>query len=98
MCLLFLNSKLITWYYRTITAEEGKVFAQIKIQLLKLLPIHTLEKERQMAFVEIVDKVLAAKAADPQADTRGLEAQIDKMVYLLYGLTEEEVQVVEGKG
>ncbi|GHT48768.1 hypothetical protein FACS1894102_2400 [Spirochaetia bacterium] len=43
-------------------------------------------------------KILAAKAADPQADTQGLEQEIDRMVYSLYGLTAEEVQVVEGKG
>jgi hypothetical protein len=40
---------------------------------------------------------LAAKAADPNADTDALETQIDKMVYKLYGLTVEEAQVVEGK-
>ncbi|GHV87863.1 hypothetical protein AGMMS50267_02230 [Spirochaetia bacterium] len=38
--------------------------------------------------------ILAAKAADPQADTRGQEAQIDGMVYELYGLMEDEVRVM----
>jgi len=30
-------------------------------------------------------------------DTSALERQIDKMVYKLYGLTEEEIAIVEGK-
>lgn len=30
-------------------------------------------------------------------DTTGLEKQIDQKVYELYGLTEEEIKVVEGK-
>jgi len=35
--------------------------------------------------------------ADPQADTSPLEREIFKLVYQLYGLTEDEVKVVEGK-
>ncbi len=34
----------------------------------------------------------------PFSDTSALERQIDEMVYALYGLTPEEVAVVEGKG
>jgi len=36
------------------------------------------------------------KQQDPAADTSALEAEIDRMVYDLYGLTEEEVRIVEG--
>ena len=32
-----------------------------------------------------------------QADTSALEAEIDGLVYGLYGLTEEEIGIVEGK-
>ncbi|QII09492.1 hypothetical protein KsCSTR_01130 [Candidatus Kuenenia stuttgartiensis] len=32
---------------------------------------------------------------DPQADTLALEKQIDIMVYKLYGLTYEEVKIIE---
>jgi adenine-specific DNA-methyltransferase len=37
-----------------------------------------------------------AKRINSQADTSDLEAQIDALVYELYGLTEEEIAVVEG--
>ena len=37
------------------------------------------------------------QSADPQADTSKLEAEIDQLVYQLYGLTEEEIKIVEGK-
>jgi len=40
---------------------------------------------------------IAAKKEYPQADTSWLEKEIDRLVYELYGLTEEEVKVVEGK-
>lgn len=37
------------------------------------------------------------KKADPQADTGAWETEIDRLVYELYGLSEEEIKVVEGK-
>jgi type II restriction/modification system DNA methylase subunit YeeA len=46
-------------------------------------------------FIDLVDKILAAKAADSKADTTALEQQIDNMVYRLYGLTAEEIKIVE---
>jgi hypothetical protein len=36
------------------------------------------------------------KKKDP-ADTSALEKQIDEMVYALYGLTPDEIAIVEGK-
>ena len=46
----------------------------------------------------LVDQILAEKQKDSNADTSALERQIDEMVYELYGLTPEEIAVVEGKG
>jgi hypothetical protein len=43
----------------------------------------------------LVNQILAAKEADPSADTTALEAEIDQLVYQLYGLTEEEIRIVE---
>jgi len=48
-------------------------------------------------FIALVHQILAAKQKDPHANTSDLEHQIDKMVYELYGLTPEEVEIVEGK-
>jgi hypothetical protein len=39
--------------------------------------------------------ILAAKRADGAADTAALEREIDERVYRLYGLTAEEVKIVE---
>lgn len=35
--------------------------------------------------------------ANLQADTSKLEGKIDQLVYELYGLTEEEIKIVEGE-
>ena len=99
-----LNSKLITWYYRSTTAEEGKVFAQIKIALLRFLPIKKAKQNQQKPFIALVNKILAiTKHADyqknpaKQTQVKEYENQIDQLVYQLYDLTEEEIKIVEGK-
>jgi adenine-specific DNA-methyltransferase len=39
---------------------------------------------------------MAAKKNDPKANTTEIEDKIDRMVYELYGLTAEEIAIVEG--
>lgn len=41
-------------------------------------------------------EILAAKRMNPAADTSQLEAEIDRHVYALYGLTDAEIALVEG--
>jgi hypothetical protein len=45
--------------------------------------------------VEIVERILLAKAKDNDADVATLESEIDQLVYQLYGLTEDEIKIVE---
>jgi adenine-specific DNA-methyltransferase len=42
-----------------------------------------------------VDSINELKKQPPPADTSALEAEIDQMVYQLYGLTEEEIGIIE---
>jgi adenine-specific DNA-methyltransferase len=44
----------------------------------------------------LADQVLQAKAADALSDTTDLESAIDLLVYGLFGLSDEEVALVEG--
>lgn len=60
------------------------------------MPFYPLSKELQTLLIQIVDQILTAKKFDPKADTSALEAEIDQLVYQLYGLTEAEIKIVEG--
>jgi adenine-specific DNA-methyltransferase len=62
---------------------------------LRNLPIPSVSESSQQPIVSLVDKIIAAKTANPQADTSALERQIDNLVYRLYNLTWEEVKVIE---
>ena len=61
------------------------------------IPIPTVTKAQQKQIVDLVDRILAAKKTDSTADTTALEAEIDKLVYELYGLTDEEISKIESK-
>lgn len=92
--LALLNSRFMTWYYRKNTAEEGKVFAQVKIELLRLLPIFVTSSDNQKFFVNIVAKInkLGKHDEDKLLEYR---KQIDKQIYKLYRLTDEEIEIIE---
>ncbi len=44
-----------------------------------------------------LDKILSAKKQNPQADTSQWEREIDRLVYELYRLSEEEIKIIENK-
>jgi len=68
-------------------------------EFIKICPPITHTTEPIVSQIEsLVDKILAAKKDNPQANTREWEKDIDKLVYKLYDLTEEEIKVIEEKG
>jgi hypothetical protein len=90
-----LNSKLATYLYRLFSLEEGRVLAQIKPSILKDIPLPEVSPLAQKPFIEKVNKIIALKSKDAEYDTPQIENEINQMVYQLYGLTEEEVEIVE---
>jgi hypothetical protein len=94
-----LNSRAVGFWI----ANEGdkakqNLFPRITMAAIKRLPIPTASwNEACKTIAVLVDRILAAKKANPAADISALESEIDALVYQLYGLTEEEIKVVEGK-
>ncbi|MBP5496538.1 MAG: Eco57I restriction-modification methylase domain-containing protein [Bacteroidales bacterium] len=95
--LALLNSSLLQWYYSTMFKGETELFPKIRIAQAKKLPIPIASKDKQQPIISLVDQILAVKRTNSSADTSALEREIDRLVYGLYGLKEEEVKVVEGK-
>ena len=90
------NSKLLNYIYQSISQERGKSQAQVKVKTVNELPLIVPDEEYQQPIVELVDRILKAKAADPDADVTVLEWDINDLVYELYGLTEDEIDEIEG--
>ncbi len=93
--LAILNSKLMDWYYGFIGKPKGKAREYFN-KPLALIPIKKISETEQKTYISLVDKILEAKQKGGE-DTRSYEAEIDKLVYALYGLTDEQIAVVEGR-
>lgn len=91
-----INSKLINWYYTNQFTNESTLTVNLSKEYLSQIPIIILSDEGQKLTIDKVDQILSLKKENPQADTGDLEKEIDIMVYELYGLTEEEIKIVEG--
>ncbi|MBL7803324.1 MAG: hypothetical protein JNL02_06280 [Saprospiraceae bacterium] len=90
-----LNSKLVWFYLNQVASKlQGGALAMQSPYVLSI-PVAPL-KEQEQPLTALVTRILALKRADPRADTVAEEAEIDRLVYGLYGLTEEEVRLVEG--
>ncbi|MCH7770720.1 MAG: hypothetical protein IIA49_06850 [Bacteroidetes bacterium] len=89
-----LNSKLIAFWLKHKGKMQGNNY-QIDKEPLLNIPIIKPSNSAQQPLIKIVDKILAKK--EKGEDKTELELEIDRMVYELYGLTEEEIAVVEGR-
>ena len=65
---------------------------------MKPFPVPPITEANRHLVTQIetrVDQILDAKRANPEADVSELDNAIDKIVYLLYDLTPEEIAIVE---
>ena len=92
-----LNSTLITWMISNTALTTGLGLTQWKKFVVERLPIPKITAAKQLPFIRQVDRILKAKAIDPDADTSEIEEEIDWLVYDLYGLTNAEVAALEGE-
>ena len=91
-----LNARLTQYFFEVSNPQMvGKVFAEIKVIYVERLPIPTPSPEKQKSVERLVDRILAAKRREAEADVSALEREIDVLVYALYGLTKEEIALVE---
>ena len=93
--LALLNSSLLQWYYATMFKGDTELFPKIRIAQAKQLPIFKASMEQQQPIIELVDRILEKKRSNPNADTSASEREIDRLVYKLYNLTDEEIAVIE---
>ena len=87
-----LNSKAVRFWHKKVFPEG----LHIKIYQLKEIPIPSIKEEEQKPFIMLVNQILAIKRRNISEDTSDLESEIDHLVYNLYGLTEEEIKIIEG--
>jgi hypothetical protein len=88
-----LNSSLFFFLFQSILPKLRGDFFEPSYVYFKEFPIIEQEDDE---VNRLVKECLDRKKQNPSADTSDLENQIDRLVYQLYGLTEEEIRIVEG--
>jgi len=94
-----LNSNITKWIFPKIASdigESGQRYFKIFVEKIPVPPITPSNQPIVSQIESLVDKILAAKKENPQADTGTWEREIDGLVYKLYELTEEEIRIIEG--
>ena len=95
--LAILNSALMAYYFKKKYNRQDKTFPEIRIYELASLPMPKgIPARVATELTRLVNETVKAKARDASADVSEWEREIDQLVYALYGLTPEEIQIVEG--
>lgn len=99
-----LNSRLYQWIFaiQNPSIKIGGDFFSINSPHILRLPFRKPDQGQRMEFDRLVNKILAItkdsnylENSTKQAKVRDYEKQIDQFVYKLYGLTPEEIKIVE---
>ena len=61
---------------------------------LEAMGIPTVNDKTKKQIVKLVDEIIELKKHSQ--DSSALEGEVDRIVYSLYGLTDEEIKVIEG--
>lgn len=90
-----LNSKL-TWYFLTsICVVRNGGYVEVKPQYFEQIPIPEISSDAKGVLTYKVNQIIDAKKTNSTFETCVLEKEIDYLVYELYGLTEEEIKIIE---
>ena len=89
-----LSSKLLIWLFRIEKNEFDDLFPKIRLEEFKKLPIPT-DNTFAKELAEIVNQMILFKAANTSSEISSLENKLDKLVYKIYGLTQDEIKIVE---
>lgn len=90
--LAILNSKLGDWYIRQLGVTRNGGYFEYKPMFVEKLPIPQVNMDRQIEFINLVDKIIDYKKN--KFDTLSLEEKINCMVFELYGLNQDEIEYI----
>lgn len=93
-----LNSKLFWFYISNIGNVLRGGFFRFKTKYIEGFPVPNLNKSNENIVKSIdilVARILYSKKKNPNIDTSMEENEIDSLVYHLYGLTYDEVEIID---
>lgn len=92
-----LNSNVLNYFEKQISTPKAGGAYEHKTQFIERYPIMLGTELQQKEIGTLSSEISKAKKADINADVSKLIKLLNEKVYELYGLTEEEIAIVEGK-
>ena len=89
-----LNSRLFDFIYHSISGDKQS-FKRILLENIKRLPYPVISEETEKSIAEKVDLIFEKNIIEHNYDTSLIEHEIDILVYQLYNLTPEEIEIIE---
>ena len=95
--LALLNSKLFNWYHvkKFYAARIPEGSLKYPISFIKNIPIRPFDGPLKRKISDIAGQIVALDLSNDEANTMALKQQIDQLVYELYGLTADEIKMIE---
>jgi len=94
--LAIINSKLISFIKtKASTTAKKDDFTQLTLNDIRDLAVPIPNQQQKILIEKLVSEILTNKQENPLRDYTILESNIDKLIYQLYGLTEEEIKIIE---
>ena len=87
----FLNSKLAEYY--AFNFIFNRAVRTMHFETIRKLPIKIISRQKQQKVIDLVDKALKENSDTDR--TNELREKIDKEIYSIYGLTSNEVKMIE---
>ena len=88
-----LNSRIVNWYYANNFSNKSKLTVNISKTYLEMIPIPNVNHPNCSVIMDMVDKIQITDPISPEYDM--YIKKIDSLVYKLYGLTEDEIAIIE---
>ena len=95
-----LNSSVVNFYFKFISNSSGMGTTQWRKYAVENIPVPDFAKVSKVLLsklVDLVEKRLVLKMADHKAEALDLEKEIDRVVYAIYGLSPEDIELIESK-
>lgn len=93
----FLNSRLFEWYKKIKFVAYGDAAdkGRVKLDYNKMItvPIKKIDNATKVRISALIEKILTFKTEGKLIDK--LESEIDKIIYEIYGLTDNEIAIIE---
>ncbi|NWJ95425.1 MAG: Eco57I restriction-modification methylase domain-containing protein [Chloroflexi bacterium] len=85
-----LNSKFFDFIFRYINSNT-----QVSAGELNSMPFPIIKPDEVSKISNLVDQLLSAKKINNKANTMAMEKEMDNLIYSLYNLNREEIEIVE---